>query len=70
VKRCRNKAGSTRRALAPGVEGWVEDDLAFAKPWGFDLAAIAVPVHVWQGDLDRMVRAARGPSAFCYYIFS
>jgi hypothetical protein len=25
-----------RDALAPGVEGWVDDDFAFLAPWGFE----------------------------------
>jgi pimeloyl-ACP methyl ester carboxylesterase len=37
------------------VDGWVDDDLAFTRDWGFDLADIRVPVGVWQGSADLMV---------------
>jgi pimeloyl-ACP methyl ester carboxylesterase len=49
-----------RRALEHGFDGWVDDDLAFVQPWGFDLASIRVPVHIWQGELDRLVPWAHG----------
>lgn len=41
-----------------GVQGWVDDDLAFVAPWGFDVASIAVPVLVRHGEQDRFVPPA------------
>jgi pimeloyl-ACP methyl ester carboxylesterase len=48
-------AAVTRNALAVSFDGWIDDDLAFVKEWGFDLSAIKVPVKLWQGDEDLMV---------------
>ncbi len=53
-------AASLHRGLAPGLDGWIDDDLAFTRPWGFALAAIGVPVRIWQGNLDLMVPEAHG----------
>jgi pimeloyl-ACP methyl ester carboxylesterase len=32
-----------------------QDFELFANDWGFDLGAIKIPVHIWQGDADRNV---------------
>jgi pimeloyl-ACP methyl ester carboxylesterase len=46
--------------LARGVDGWVDDDVAFAKPWGFSVEAISRPVLLLHGDDDRFVPVSHG----------
>ena len=53
-------AASAHEALREGYLGWLDDDLVFAWPWGFDLRSIRPPVHIWQGEHDRMVPYGHG----------
>jgi pimeloyl-ACP methyl ester carboxylesterase len=53
-------AATMREALRESYWGWFDDDMAFARPWGFDPAGISAPVHIWQGRHDRMVPYAHG----------
>jgi pimeloyl-ACP methyl ester carboxylesterase len=46
--------------FAAGAWGWVDDDLAFIRPWGFDLQEIRVPVQIRYGVADVLVPAAHG----------
>ncbi len=42
-------------ALQHGYYGWLNDDIAFVKNWGFDIRKITVPVSLWHGDQDLFV---------------
>jgi pimeloyl-ACP methyl ester carboxylesterase len=55
-----NLAASLRSGFRHGPWGWFDDDLAFVRDWGFDLARISVPISVWQGRHDLMVPIAHG----------
>jgi pimeloyl-ACP methyl ester carboxylesterase len=44
-----------QEAIRPGVEGWLDDNLAYVSPWGFDVRDIHQPASVWHGDQDLMV---------------
>ena len=41
-----------------GGRGMYDEALVLARPWGFTLDEISVPVHVWHGALDETVPTA------------
>lgn len=52
-----------RRALSVSYNGWIDDDLAFVRDFGFDISKINKPVVIYQGDDDFMV-----PHAHAYWL--
>jgi pimeloyl-ACP methyl ester carboxylesterase len=51
---------STPEQALNGVWGWVDDDLAFIRSWGFDIREINVPVLIWYGTTDVLVPPTHG----------
>jgi pimeloyl-ACP methyl ester carboxylesterase len=49
-----------RIGIGDSLDGWFDDDLAFTRPWGFELSSIAVPVLHWQGEQDKFVPFGHG----------
>jgi pimeloyl-ACP methyl ester carboxylesterase len=49
-----------RHASATTGRAGAQDFRLFARDWGFRLEDITVPVHIWQGDVDRNVPPAHG----------
>ncbi len=51
---------ATQLGLAPGADGWWDDDEAFAEPWGFELDQIGTPVLLLHGRQDQFVPFTHG----------
>ena len=49
-----------RQATAVSVDGWIDEDLALFRPWGFELSEIRIPVLLLQGRRDAMVPFGHG----------
>jgi pimeloyl-ACP methyl ester carboxylesterase len=53
-------AAGIRVSFSSGADGWVDDDLAFCTPFGFELDSITTPILVVHGRLDRFVAISHG----------
>ncbi|MFN8482180.1 MAG: alpha/beta hydrolase [Anaerolineae bacterium] len=52
--------GQFQEGLKPGIDGWVDDDVAFTTPWEFEGSEIRLPVLLMHGEHDRLVPFSHG----------
>ncbi len=41
-----------------GIDGWIDDSIAFTKPWGFELSELTTRTSVWYGPADVLASRA------------
>ena len=44
----------TRTAYIGGIDGWIDDGIAFTRSWEFDITSICAPVSIWYGPDDAL----------------
>lgn len=49
---------SQAEAYRPGPTATAWETVLLLRPWGFDLASVQTPVHLWHGELDKTVPSA------------
>ena len=53
-------AASLREAFRCGIRGAATDLRLLCAPWNFDVRDVHTPVHLWYGEVDRVVPASMG----------
>jgi pimeloyl-ACP methyl ester carboxylesterase len=51
---------TVREGFRAGADGCIDDELAFIRPWGFDLAEISIPTIIAHGTADLLVPCSHG----------
>ena len=51
---------SFREAFRSSLRWPAADVVLYSRPWGFDLSDIRIAVHLWHGEMDKIVPAAMG----------
>jgi pimeloyl-ACP methyl ester carboxylesterase len=51
---------SLSEAIRQGADGVLHEMALYNRPWGFDLAEISTPVHLWHGSADTTVPLLHG----------
>jgi pimeloyl-ACP methyl ester carboxylesterase len=67
-------ADLTEAVVRPGTRGLVDELALYARPWGFRLDQITIPVHLWHGDRDvsaptALARGAAAAIPACHAVF-
>jgi pimeloyl-ACP methyl ester carboxylesterase len=51
---------SLQEAVRRGGDGVLDEMALYTQPWGFNLAAISIPMHLWHGTVDDTVPILHG----------
>lgn len=47
--------GAIFEQVRGGLGGWIDDEKALLRPWGFDPAAVSAPVRIWYDEADTVL---------------
>jgi pimeloyl-ACP methyl ester carboxylesterase len=53
-------AETVAESVAQGIDGRLDDELSFVRPWGFEVSDIAVPIQIMVARDDEFIPASHG----------